>query len=107
VEQKLDYSTGVHLLLIQALQHCFSEFRGLLVFIFIGNLQLINILFSGPTIIQPPEEIPIYIDDLNRRILKFLWSSIRDSDDFRDSSEDAIQTRSRYSCLGTLIMQND
>jgi hypothetical protein len=82
LEQQVDQGTASHRLLIQALQKCFSEFRGLLIFIFMGNIQLINMLFSGPRVLQFPEETPIYIDDPNRRILKFLRSSIRDWDDF-------------------------
>jgi hypothetical protein len=82
IEKKLDHNIAIHLLLVQALQHCFSEFRSLLVFIFMGNMQLISLLFSDPSMVQVPEETPIYIDDPNRRILKFLRSSIRDWGDF-------------------------
>jgi len=72
----------MQLLLIQALQHCFSGFQNFLILIFMGHMQIISNLYSGSRISQTPEETPIYIDDPNHRILRFLRSSIRDWEDF-------------------------
>jgi hypothetical protein len=82
VERKLDQNIRTHVLLIQALHRCYSEFRPFLLFIFLGHIKLINFLLSNPQLSLTPEESPIYIEDPNRRILTFLRSNIRDWDDF-------------------------
>jgi len=82
VERKIDYNSAMQLFLIQTLQHCFSGFQNFLILIFTGHMQIISNLYSGSRISQMPEETPIYIDDPNHRILRFLRSSIRDWDDF-------------------------
>jgi hypothetical protein len=82
MEQRLNQNNGILIFLAQAFHRCYSEFRTLLLFMFLGHMMLLNYIFSGPQLTSFAEETLIYIDDPNRRTLKFLCSTIHDWDDF-------------------------